>query len=292
MAGEDRLGQLVLQEGVRRTLADDQRSDRLAAEAGEGLGHHVQTLLHHQAAQEGDDDLVVGHAQRPAPGHVLASGSEAVAVDAASPDADPFAQALLAQQLGQRGVGGQHTIAAAIEAIEIPLGAGAQPVQAIIGQVGLETRMQAGHDRQALATTPAAGLVAQDVRRRQVDGGRLELSKVGAQSAGQAQGQAILAAAGQGDRRCGDQLAGRLEGRRVGRGRVHSHLGARVDQVGRQPVEGLVGAVTGVVVIAGKQRQAQAFGGFFLSGLTNRFSREQHNASVDLRVEAPAQSSV
>jgi hypothetical protein len=68
-------------------LTDDQDAvgDAALLEFFHRVGEDVEALFHHQAAQEADGDLIVGNAQRAAPGHVAALGVEDLAVDAARP---------------------------------------------------------------------------------------------------------------------------------------------------------------------------------------------------------------
>jgi len=98
--------------------------------------------------------------------------------------ADSLAQALVSQKVGDRRIGRQHPVAASVEAIQIALDARPQPIEAVVGKIGLEPRVQAGDDRKTHASTPAAGLGAQEVGRRKVDEGRLEAGQILPQRAG------------------------------------------------------------------------------------------------------------
>ena len=85
-------------------FADDQHAV-LEPALGEGVdrvGKDVEALFHHDPAEEGDDHLVVGDAERAAPRHVAALGIELLAVDAARPDRDVAVHALRAKDRGGR----------------------------------------------------------------------------------------------------------------------------------------------------------------------------------------------
>ena len=57
--------------------------DLALGERVDGIGKHVEALFHHDPAKEGDDQFVVGDAERPPPCQVAPAGIELLAVDAA-----------------------------------------------------------------------------------------------------------------------------------------------------------------------------------------------------------------
>ena len=75
LAQEDRVRQLLLEPGPRRSLADDDNA-MLEAKQGEGVdrvGEDVETLFHDDPAKEAHDQLVVGDAKGSPPRHVAAA---------------------------------------------------------------------------------------------------------------------------------------------------------------------------------------------------------------------------
>ena len=69
-AGEDRVGQPLLEPVARRPVADHQHlvADLAAGEPVDRVGEDVEALFHHQPADEADHRHVVGDAERAPPG--------------------------------------------------------------------------------------------------------------------------------------------------------------------------------------------------------------------------------
>src|SRR5690606_23948086 len=82
-------------------LADHEDLVRHAAppQLAQGVGEDVETLFHHEPAEEADRDLVVGYAERAAPSEIAAGRIEDLAIDPARPDADVVAHALRAEHV-------------------------------------------------------------------------------------------------------------------------------------------------------------------------------------------------
>ena len=89
---------------------------------------------------------------------------------------------------------------------------------------------------------------------------RIELGEVLADSWRQAERKAILRAAGERHRRQADEIAGRLEGGLIDRGRIDADLNALPQQIADEAVEGAVRAVAHAVVIARNQGHADIVG--------------------------------
>jgi hypothetical protein len=86
---------------MRGALADDHHAV-LHAALGQFLdrvGKDIEALFHDQTAQETHHHLIIGNAQRPAPGHVTAPRIEHRAVHAPRPQRDVIVHPLVAQNL-------------------------------------------------------------------------------------------------------------------------------------------------------------------------------------------------
>ena len=164
-AGEDRVGQPLLEPVARRPVADHQHlvADLAAGEPVDRVGEDVEALFHHQPADEADRRHVVLDAERAPPGEVAAAGIEDLAVDAARPDADVVVHPLVAQQLRHRIRRREDGVAAAVEAAQHGEHDRLEEGHAVIARIGLEAGMDRGDHRQVPVARQRHRAVAEDV---------------------------------------------------------------------------------------------------------------------------------
>ncbi len=194
-----------------------------------------------------------------APGGIAAARVELDAVDAPAPDAHLGVHARTPQPGRRRQGGDQHLVAAAVELQEPLLHHRLQEAQAVVGQIGLEAGVQAGHHGAVHAPGQPLGLEADDVGRRHMHDVGREVLDVASERGGHAEAEAVFRAAGQGHRR--DRRQPLHLGRFRRRGGVDAHLRmAILAQMADQPAQRLGGAVAGVVEVAREQGDAQGTG--------------------------------
>ena len=254
--------------GARRALADHQHAvlDLVRGEGVDRVGKDVEALFHHDPAEEGDHQLVVGDADRAPPRHVAALGVELVAVDAARPDRDVAVHALRAKDRGGRFGRRHHHFAAAVEAAQDRAHVGLEHLQMIISEIGLEPRVDRGHGGDLVLARPGHRAMADDVGAGDMDDVGVELGEVALDPAGKRDWDAIFVAGRDWDRGNADEIAGGFERGMLHGRRVDAHLHALAQQIAHEAIQCLVGSVPHIIVIAREQSDAK-IGGLHDRGL-------------------------
>ncbi len=134
---------------------------------------------------------------------------------------------------------------------------GLECLEVIISEIGVEAGVDRGHRRNLVPPRPGHRAVTDDVGTGDMDDIGVELGEVATNARSEPDGQAVFGAAGDGDRRHVNQVAGRREGRLLNCRRIDPHLDPLAQQISDEPIERLVGPVADIIVIARKEGDAE-----------------------------------